>query len=315
MFGNAGRYYLALPNNVAIRGASASTFTREYFNYTGIDANGVPTGLTAIPRVDGGSGPYSSNGEYGTPVDVKAFAPSDLKSMYQDEYILGMEKMLTEKWMLGAKLTSRSLKSSVDDVCDPYTLMAAKGLTPINFVNGKFIAQGAAGTSPVEIAYCYMFNPGGKNTFSFANVDVNGNPTGGRTEVTMDSTADWGFPDKMKRDYTGLDIYLEHPFDGKWEARFDYTYSKSKGNNEGQVKSEFGQDNISKTQDWDAAAIMTYAGGYLANDRRHQLKMRGSYQLTDEFDRCERPDPLRRPYQLPGLLQSGWKHRRRQHCS
>ena len=37
VFGNAGRYFLALPNNVAIRGASASTFTREYFNYTGID--------------------------------------------------------------------------------------------------------------------------------------------------------------------------------------------------------------------------------------------------------------------------------------
>jgi hypothetical protein len=128
-----------------------------------------------------------------------------------------------------------------------------------------------------------MFNPGGTNTFSFANVDVNGNPTGGRTEVTMDSTADWGFPDKMKRNYNGLDIYLEHPFDGKWEARLDYTFSKSTGNMEGQVKSEFGQSNISKTQDWDAAAIMTYAGGYLANDRRHQLKMRGSYQLTDEI--------------------------------
>ena len=283
VFGNAGRYFLALPNNVAIRGASASTFTRDYYTYTGISSNGTPTGLTAVPRTDGGSGAYSSNGEYGTPIDVKAFAPSDLKSMYQDEYILGMEKLLTANWMLGAKLTSRSLKSAVDDVCDPYTLMAAKGLTPINFVNGKFIAQGAAGTSPVEVAYCYMFNPGGSNTFSFANVNSAGVATGGRTEITMDSTADWGFPDKMKRDYKGLDIYLEHPFDGKWEARFDYTYSKSTGNMEGQVKSEFGQSNISKTQDWDAAAIMTYAGGYLANDRRHQLKARGSYMITDEL--------------------------------
>jgi hypothetical protein len=40
VFANLGRYYLALPNSVAIRGASASTFTREYFTYSGIDANG-----------------------------------------------------------------------------------------------------------------------------------------------------------------------------------------------------------------------------------------------------------------------------------
>ena len=53
VFGNAGRYFLAMPNNVAIRGASASTFTREYFSYTGIAPDGTPIGLTPIPRLDG----------------------------------------------------------------------------------------------------------------------------------------------------------------------------------------------------------------------------------------------------------------------
>jgi hypothetical protein len=87
----------------------------------------------------------------------------------------------------------------------------------------------------------------------------------------------------MKRTYKGMDIYFERPFDGKWEARIDYTFSKGQGNMEGQVKSEFGQANISKTQDWDAAEIMAFANGYLANDRRHQLKARGSYAITDEL--------------------------------
>lgn len=281
VFGNAGRYFLALPNNVAIRGASASTFTREYFTYTGIAADGTPTGLTPVPRTDGGSGPYSSNGEYGLPVDVKAFAPSDLKNMYQDEYILGMEKMLTSDWMLGAKLTHRSLKSAVDDFCDPYALMDAAGLTPVDFQNGKFIATNAGGTR-MEVAYCYMFNPGGANTYSFANVDGSNNPTGTRTDMKI-SSAQLGFDQGVKRTYTALDLYLERPWDGKWEARIDYTFSKSRGNTEGQVKSEFGQTNISKTQDWDAAALMRYSYGYLANDRRHQLKMRGSYAITDEW--------------------------------
>lgn len=266
LFANAGRYFLAMPNNVAIRGASASTNTNEYFTYTGIDANGAPTGLTPVPGLNGAPppGPVSANGELGLPVDVLAFAPSDLKNMYQDEYILGFDKTLGSKWAYGAKLTYRDLKSSIDDVCDSSKIvdkMESLGLDP----------------DSVQIANCYMFNPGGTNTFSLANADGNG-----RTEVVM-TAADWGFEQGVKRVYKALDLYLEHPFDGKWEGRIDYTYSKLEGNNEGQVKSEFGQTNISKTQDWDAAEIMAFSDGYLFNDRRHQLKVRGSYQVTPQW--------------------------------
>ena len=281
VFGNAGRYFLAMPNQVAIRGASSSTFTREYFTYTGIDPNtGTPTGLTPVPRVDGGSGPYSANGEYGQPVDVKAFAPSDLKNMYQDEYILGMEHMLPANWMIGVKLTHRSLKSAIDDMCDAYALADAIGYTIVDENNGKLIAN--KGNSYIAMAHCYMFNPGGSNTYSFANTDANGNPTGSRTDIKV-SSAQIGFDQGVKRTYAALDIYLERPWDGKWEARIDYTFSKNRGNTEGQVKSEFGQADISKTQDWDSPALMRYSYGYLANDRRHQIKIRGSYALTDEI--------------------------------
>lgn len=283
VFANAGRYFLAMPNNVAIRGASASTFTYEYFTYTGIDPNGLPTGLTPVPGVDGAPspGPVSSNGEYGTPVDVLAFAPSDLENMYQDEYILGFETMFTEEWMLGTKLTYRDLKSSIDDVCDPYTMLDFIGAVDYEQSGSGYNAELPDGRN-VFVNYCYMFNPGGTNTFSLALLDDAGDPTGERTDVVL-SSSDWRFEDDLKRRYSALDIYLERPFDGKWEARVDYTFSFSKGNNEGQVKSEFGQSNISKTQDWDVAELMQYAAGYLANDRRHQLKARGSYAITPEW--------------------------------
>jgi len=283
VFGNAGRYYLAMPNNVAIRGASASTYTSEYFTYTGIDENGAPTGLVAVPGTNGAPPPgaVSSNGEYGTPVDVLAFAPSDLKNMYQDEYILGLDKQISEKWIAGVKMTYRDLKSSIDDICDPYTFMDVNGLTQTGSREGKYIASNGNGGF-VEVASCYMFNPGGSNTFSLANVDAAGNAVGGRSEYTMSST-DWGFKNGLKRTYQAVDIYLDHPFDGVWEGRATYTYSKSKGNNEGQVKSEFGQVNISKTQDWDAWQMMEFANGYLANDRRHQIKLFGSYAITPEW--------------------------------
>jgi hypothetical protein len=40
---------------------------------------------------------------------------------------------------------------------------------------------------------------------------------------------------------------------------------------------------VSATVDWDYAAVMDYANGDLANDRRHMLKAFGSYQLTPEW--------------------------------
>ncbi len=266
LFGNAGRYFLAMPNNVAIRGASASTYTWQYYTYTGIGANGLPTGMTEVPGVGGAPapGPVSSNGEYGQPIDVLAFAPKDMKNMYQDEFILGVDKMLNDSWVVGAKLTYRDLKSSIDDVCYSDKIV------------DKLVASGINPDS-VEIASCYMFNPGGTNTFSLKNVDGSG-----RTEIRM-SSQDWGFEQGVKRTYKALDLYVEHPYDGTWEGRLNYTYSKSQGNNEGQVKSEFGQTNISKTQDWDAPEMMRFADGYLANDRRHQIKMYGSYSITPEW--------------------------------
>ncbi len=282
VFGNAGRYFLAMPNNVAIRGASSSTFTSEYFTYTGIDANGAPTGLTPVARTDGEAPrPVSSNGEYGTPVDVLAFAPSDLENMYQDEYILGFEQAFGDRWAAGAKLTYRDLKASVDDICDPYTLMDHIGAVDSVQSGSGYNAELADG-SHVFVNYCYMFNPGGTNTFSLADLDAAGNPTGTRRNVRM-GYADWGFQEGVERTYKAIDVFVERQFDGVWEARLDYTYSKSEGNNEGQVKSEFGQINISKTQDWDAWQMMQFANGYLANDRRHQLKLRGSYEITPEW--------------------------------
>jgi len=258
VYGNLGRYFLALPNSVAIRGASASTYTREYFTYTGIDASGNPTGLTPM-----GPGPVSANGEYGVAPDNKTFAPTDLKSQYQDEAILGFDKMLGSQWAAGAKVTFRKLQSAIDDVCDSGKMI------------DKLTAQGVD-ISTLDIHGCYIFNPGGTNHFLFNDSN------GGYKSLTM-SPSDWGFNQDVKRKYYALDMYLSHPFDGKWQARVDYTFSRSWGNTEGQVRSDLEQSDVSKTEDWDAPELMIGSGGLLSNNRRHQLKAYGSYQFTPEW--------------------------------
>ena len=260
VFANLGRYYLALPNSVAIRGASASTYTREYFTYTGIDANGNPTGLTPL-----GPGPVSVNGEYGQAPDPRSVAPTDLKSQYQDELILGFEKTLGSSWNSGAKFTYRRLQSAIDDTCDA------------GRIEDKLASMGVD-SSALELPGCMIFNPGATNTFQLRHRDGSG-----YTPVRMGSE-DWGYGGKKaKRSYLAVDVFLERPMADNWYGRIDYTWSRSFGNTEGQVKSDIGQDDVSKTQDWDASYLMEYAGGYLANDRRHQLKAFGAYRINDEW--------------------------------
>lgn len=261
VFGNLGRYYLALPNSVAERAASASTYTDEYFTYTSIDkVTGVPIGLNPL-----GPGPISANGEYGQAPDPKTVTAKNLRSQYQDEAILGFSNMLGSHWVYGAKATVRKLQTAIDDVCDTDALTR------------KIIASGIDPDSVAIPDGCLIFNPGRTNTFLLAN-----NNGGGYSEVTM-TNHDWGFTSNAKRKYYALDMFLEHPFDGKWQGRIDYTFSRSYGNTEGQVLSTIGQDDVSKTQDWDFWQLMEYSNGVLSNDRTHQFKAYGAYQVTPEW--------------------------------
>ena len=263
VFANAGRYHLAMPNNVALRGAAGSLYTNEYFAFTGIDpVTGEPLGLTPL-----GDGPYSSNREYGQAPDPNSVTAKGLKSHFQDEFVIGFEKAFANNLTVGARYVHRDLKSAIDDMCDyrpAYNWAIAQGMT-----------EEMANQLGNELASCRLFNPGEANTFMLDD------GTGNLIEVPL--TADeLGFP-KLKRMYQGIDFFVERPFDGTWYARVDYTLSRNYGNAEGQLKSDVGQGDVSQTMDWDHPELMEYANGYLPNDRRHYIKAYGFYQLTPEW--------------------------------
>jgi hypothetical protein len=192
---------------------------------------------------------------------------ADLKSEYQDEYILGFDKSLGDAWVYGAKATYRNLRNAIDDIGDAPSIIAKMnemGIDPTTYDAG-------------EIPGSFLMNPGKDAVYSIKKLD------GGYYEVPMRWKEDFGFNTTMKRKYYGLDLYLEHPFDGKWFGKIDYLFSRSYGNSEGQVRSDIGQEDVSATVDWDYAQVMDYANGALANDRRHQLKAYGSYQIAPEW--------------------------------
>jgi TonB-dependent Receptor Plug Domain len=262
VFGNAGRYYLAMPASVALRGAAGSVYTRAYYTYTGIDKNGIPTGLTPINTANGLGAPVSANNEYGQPPDPNTVAAQNIKSENQDEYVLGFDQQINDMWTWGAKGMYRRLNAGLDDICDQDTIYA------------KAVSLGYTGAQSA-LNGCYLSNPGKTNIYRVAT----GN--GGYLNVPV-TAADFGMP-RMSRNYYAMMLHLEHPFDGKWMARVDYIFSRSYGNSEGQVRSDLGQADVAATVDWDFGQFESYANGYLPNDRKHVLKGFAAYQLTPEW--------------------------------
>jgi outer membrane receptor protein involved in Fe transport len=256
VFGNAGRYHLQLPTNVAIRQAGASLNTREFYTYTGVDpTTGVPTGLTAI------SGVTSANNEFGQSKDPLDAAAIGMNSHYQDEISLGFEKAFSPSLNFGAKVTYRTLKSTIDDFCDqrPFDAWAVR-----NKVVNKFAFQ------------CSLFNPGVDNDFK---LDINGD--GIRENIHL-TAAELGYPSN-KRTYLALDLFAEHPFRDGWYGKVAYTWSQSKGNTEGQTLSDIGQADVATTQAFDFPEIMLNSDGLLPNNRTHQIKAFGFYELTPQW--------------------------------
>lgn len=258
VFATAGRYGVQIPTRLAVRGASRSTFTSDWFTYQGVDANGAPTGVVKLGT------PFSNNNEYGQAKDPNVVSAQDIKPNSQDEFTLGIEKALSPSLNVGARVTYRQLVATIDDHCDA---------RPFE----KYAADRGIDTSNWAGYGCASFNPGQANTFL---VDYAGNKQ--YTTVTL-SAAELGF-DKAKRTYMALDFFAEHPFKDGWYGKVTYTYAQNKGNTEGQTNSDLGQLDVSLTVNWDHPELMQGGYGYLPNDRRHQIKAYGFYRVLPELD-------------------------------
>ncbi|MEN9865611.1 MAG: hypothetical protein RL748_1201 [Pseudomonadota bacterium] len=264
VYGSIGRYSIQVPTNIGVRGASRSTFTERYYTYTGVDANGAPTGLTPI------TGVLSSNNEFGQAKDPLTVTATNLKPSFQDELTVGIERSIASDYTLGARVTYRKLKSTIDDFCDARPLAKWLARHPeISTAN-----YGGFG--------CASFNPGEDTSLL---VDFNdANPAlAGKVHTPVHLTrADMGFP-STKRSYFALDLSLEHSFRNSWYGKATYTWSRNRGNTEGQTLSDVAQTDVAHTRTWDYPELSIGADGLLPNDRTHQIKAFGYYELTPQF--------------------------------
>ena len=261
VFGNAGRYYIPVASNSNIRASSAEYSTETWYLLDGVNADGTPIiGDVVIPT--------SENGSL-TPPDSRTIAATNLKPMFQDEFILGMQHQLTENWQLGVRGIMREVKAGMDDFCthNGFNQWAAD-----NGYDSDFALDGDG----IDMAGCYFANPG-------EDIELALDPDNDGDLETFTVPASYiGMPE-YQRSYHALEIFWERARANNWYMQGSYTYAKSKGNVEGYVNSTLEQTDAGLTQDFDFPAFERGAYGYLPNDRRHTLKLFGAYEIGEEW--------------------------------
>lgn len=247
VFANYGRYHLPVAANTNIRMAGAETYIHTYSVLEGLNADFTPILGAELGQQVNGTGEVP---------DVKEVLDTTIDPMYQDELIIGYQTMVAEDWSFGVKWTHRDLKSVIDDITIDKAIRANGWDGP----NGNV----------------YVLTNPNTDIETYYDTDGDGTP-----EPVSISAADLGYPEP-ERIYDAIDLNLNRAWDDVWSLDFNYTWSQSRGNAEGYVKSDNGQDDAGLTTDWDFPYLMDGAEGYLPNDRRHSFKLYGAYAVTEE---------------------------------
>ena len=273
-----GQYYLPFASNTAFRQVGSEIYVRERFTYDGFDGDGIPilTGQFTGSSTYQGNCPIQlttyefSTGEYcnvtgnGDVADSTALIDANLQATKQSEYVIGYEQSLGQ-FNVGLSYIHRNLDRTAEDVAIDAAVLA------------YCEDQGIEGCSETWTGFhqYVITNPGSDMVVALDafNPDLDG-------RVVTLSAEDLRYP-PARRTYDAVEFVFERPFDGIWSAGGSYTWSKSKGNSEGFVQSDFGQDDAGITQDFDQPGFTDGAYGRLPNDRTHRFKVWGSYRAMD----------------------------------
>lgn len=276
-----GRYFLPVASNSSFRQASPELYIRERWYYDGFDANGLPILTGQYQPVIPGSSSYMGNCPFGltpgstggscsvvgdgTVPDTSAAIAHNLKATRETEWIVGYEQRFGE-WTAGITYTHRNLDVSAEDM--------AIDRAVLNYCD----ANGLVGCEDTWTGFnqYVIANPGKDLIINLRGQDAR------EVTFTADELAAIGFP-KATRKYDAVELAVARQWDGKWSFNASYTWSKSRGNSEGFVQSDFQQDDSGITQDFDQPGFIEGSYGLLPNHRRHRVKAWGSYAVTDAF--------------------------------
>lgn len=285
IFGNVGRYFLPVANVINIKQAGGFLDQRNFYVFNGLedfDYNGVTYQRPILGDQIGGT--YSQGD--GTVGDLRGEVDQDIDPVYQDEFILGFQALITDKWSWGIRGTYRKLHNAIDDM-----LITSTGV----ICDGEPVSAGYVVANPGEDVTLYTDTDCDGANDGYVTVDTSkagyavyedyytGEIDDDGNRVT-DSRyiGDIGYA-HPKRSTRSLEFVVDRAWDEKWMLNASYTLSWNKGNAEGPVNSDTDFSDTGRTENFDDPFVNFGRTGYLPNDRRHQFKMRGTYAFNDAW--------------------------------
>lgn len=289
VFGSYGWYFLPVASNTAFRQGAPSYYFRQRYQFLGVNqATGLPilgalvtnqgTYQTACPFAlipNGATTNCNVTGD-GADINITQAISSNLKATKESEFIVGYQQKVG-LWTFGLTYTHRNLdRTSEDSAIDA----AVNAYCAANNIRATPTGGGASVPCSSIFTGFHQYvinNPGQPIT---VNLLANGYDINNRT-VTLSAAALGYGP--AKRTYDAATFSFDRKSDGTFAFGGSYTWSKSKGNIEGGVQSDFGQTDTGITQDFDQPGFVPGAYGYLPNDRRHEFKLYGNVNLGDNL--------------------------------
>ncbi|MET0239037.1 MAG: TonB-dependent receptor [Sphingobium sp.] len=257
-----GRYHLPVAANTNIRLGGNESFTQDWYFLNSVDPS------TQLPTLGGHVLHEVLSDSAGA--DPRTLVSKNLKPQYMDEFIVGIDHRFDNQLRVGLNVTYRDLKSVLEDTDLGYTIA--------NFCATQTMAGCNAEDTPASYGSggYILLNPGRD---AIIDVDLLGD--GNLTEITIPASI-LDLP-KAQRKYWAVEANFDRPWDGRWSLSGSYVWASLKGNYEGGVKSDNGQDDTGLTQDYDEPGWMDGAFGFLPNHRRHTFKLYGAYGVTDNL--------------------------------
>lgn len=272
VFGNLGRYFLPVANVINIKQAGGFLDERIFYAFNRFEDFEYNGKTYRRPILGPQIGPIDNSQGDGTVGDLRGEVDADIDPVYQDELILGFQAMIDDKWSWGVRGIYRKLNNAIDDM---------------EITSNGILCDGA----PSEVGFV-MGNPGEALTV-YTDTNCDGESDG---YVTIDTAhAGWAMYDddgnyvgergysKPKRTYKAAEFMIDRAWDDVWALNASYTLAFSEGNAEGPVNSDTNFGDTGRTEAFDTPYVNLGGFGYLPNDRRHQLKVRGAYALTEQW--------------------------------